>query len=216
MCEGIPRRFQLSTRCVPPYLLNPSSTATLALPPRRSINLQSLSIAWLMGVLHTMFNYESNSTFNNAACSHETIGGMHESMERLVKAALEIRGATGHAQIARLLNESEQTITNWAKRGVSIPGAIKAERNIGCQAIWVLYGEGEAPQTPDRTTQHRYRIAHTTNGTHQVNEPVAWPLKTVSQAEWQRLTHAQKTAIDHIARSYIDGLKDGTKSEAAA
>lgn len=164
-----------------------------------------------------MFSESSNAAFNNAACSCQTIASMHDSMARLAKAALEIKGATGHAQIARLLNESEQTITNWAKRGVSIPGAIKAERHIGCQAIWVLYGEGEAPQTPDKITQHRYRTAKASQAIpHHASEPFAWPLRTVSQAEWMRLTHDQKTAIDHIARSYIDALKTGANNEAAA
>lgn len=48
---------------------------------------------------------------------------------------------TGHAALSAVLIESEQTVTNWAKRGVSKAGAMKAQSKFGCSANWVLTGE---------------------------------------------------------------------------
>ena len=45
---------------------------------------------------------------------------------------------------AAALNESPQTINNWEARGVSVPGAIKAQRMYGISALWVLHNEPPA------------------------------------------------------------------------
>ncbi|MBL7091336.1 MAG: hypothetical protein ISS20_21360, partial [Acidovorax sp.] len=103
-----------------------------------------------------MFSTQSNTAFNNKAFSGRTIEPMHETMSRLAKASFDLKGAQGPAQIARLLGESEQTLTNWAKRGVSVPGAVKAELIIGCPAIWVLYGKGEPVLTVEQQSKYTY------------------------------------------------------------
>lgn len=64
----------------------------------------------------------------------------HESLKRLLAAAKEICKVTGPAALAAALVESEQTVTNWAKRGVSKAGAMKAQATFGCSANWVLHG----------------------------------------------------------------------------
>lgn len=71
----------------------------------------------------------------------------HESLKRLLAAAKEVEGVVGPAALAATLVESEQTITNWAKRGVSKAGAMKAQAAFGCSANWVLHG------TPPRFIQ---------------------------------------------------------------
>lgn len=73
---------------------------------------------------------------------------MHPSAERLYKAAKELKGAEGQSAVARLLNESPQNINNWESRGVSRPGAIKAQAALGCDANWVLTGGGQMAPTP--------------------------------------------------------------------
>ena len=73
---------------------------------------------------------------------------MHPSAERLYKAAKELKGAEGQSAIARLLNESPQNVNNWESRGVSRPGAIKAQAALGCDANWVLTGGGQMASTP--------------------------------------------------------------------
>lgn len=67
---------------------------------------------------------------------------MHEVTERLYKAALALRGISGQSALARLLNESPQTVKNWETRGVSKAGILKADEAIGARAAWLLTGEG--------------------------------------------------------------------------
>lgn len=94
-----------------------------------------------------MFNQMSNTTFNNGLFSFEKLQRMlpppnfkHASLERLLSFTNETVGLSGHANLAAALLESEQTVTNWAKRGVSKAGAMKAQAKFGCSANWVLTG----------------------------------------------------------------------------
>lgn len=75
---------------------------------------------------------------------------MHETTERLYQAALEIHNQSGQSAVARLLNESPQTVKNWESRGVSKQGAIKIEQQLGVRASWLLTGHGpmRAQDTP--------------------------------------------------------------------
>lgn len=68
---------------------------------------------------------------------------MHETAARLYLAAKELRDVEGQSAVARLLNESPQTLRNWEIRGVSSQGAVKAQLAIGCDAAWLLGGVGE-------------------------------------------------------------------------
>lgn len=84
-------------------------------------------------------------TFNNAAFTAETICCMseiHPSVQRLYSAARELRDVTGPSAVARLLGASPQTMNNWESRGISEGGALKAQQVIGCDANWVLHGNG--------------------------------------------------------------------------
>lgn len=58
------------------------------------------------------------------------------SFDRLVQAAKNI----SQEELARALDESAQTITNWKKRGVSKAGAIKASAIFGVSTNWILSG----------------------------------------------------------------------------
>lgn len=75
---------------------------------------------------------------------------MDKKMERLYKAAQELKGINSPSELAKALNESPQTITNWAKRGISSSGSIRAQAVIGCSANWILTGEG--PMVTDAET----------------------------------------------------------------
>lgn len=59
----------------------------------------------------------------------------HASLVRLLEVAGR-HGINGHSALAAALDESEQVITNWAKRGVSSVGAIKAQRIFGCSPLF--------------------------------------------------------------------------------
>lgn len=65
----------------------------------------------------------------------------HESLQRLFEIAGK-HGVSGPSALAAALDESEQVITNWGKRGVSMPGAIKAQKTFGCSPLWILEGVG--------------------------------------------------------------------------
>lgn len=72
----------------------------------------------------------------------DTIDGMDNTMKRLYQAALELRNVEGKSNLARYLNESPQTMTNWEKRGMSKAGMIKAQALIGCRISWLETGFG--------------------------------------------------------------------------
>lgn len=73
---------------------------------------------------------------------------IHPSAARLYEAALELRDTRGKSAVARLLNVSPQMVNNWeGERGVSEKGALLAQRVIGCDANWVLTGDGQMLRT---------------------------------------------------------------------
>jgi phage repressor protein C with HTH and peptisase S24 domain len=92
---------------------------------------------------------KSTGTFNNTLFSFPTIVGMHESAERLYRAAKELRQIEGQSNIARALNESPQTVRNWEIRGVSRGGAMKAQDVFGCHANWILNAAGSMALIPE-------------------------------------------------------------------
>ena len=71
---------------------------------------------------------------------------MHETFRRLFEAAKKVRPSIATvADLARSLNQSEQTINNWAYRGngVSKQGRLLAQRELGISATWVDDGQGQ-------------------------------------------------------------------------
>lgn len=86
--------------------------------------------------------------FNNALFSPRTISpmtepGMHPATARLYRAAKDLKGVTGQSALARLLNVSPQVVKNWESRGISKPGALMVEDQLGVSAIWILNGNGD-------------------------------------------------------------------------
>jgi phage repressor protein C with HTH and peptisase S24 domain len=67
---------------------------------------------------------------------------MHIQMERLYRAAKELKNIGSQAELARALNQSSQTINNWEARGISKSGFLIAQTEIGCSAAWLMTGEG--------------------------------------------------------------------------
>lgn len=69
----------------------------------------------------------------------------HPSAERLYEAAALLdTPICGQAEMARALNESEQTINNWETRksGISAQGCITVQKRLGISASWLQDGEG--------------------------------------------------------------------------
>ena len=77
---------------------------------------------------------------------------MHDTMSRLLHAAKVLRNIDEpfqKAKVARLLNESPQTLYGWSMRGVSNRGLFKAQDIIGCDATWIKTGNGSMCGTSD-------------------------------------------------------------------
>lgn len=62
---------------------------------------------------------------------------IHETMARV----FEIAGNPSPSELAKLLDELPQTITNWSKRGISKAGAIKVSAKYGVSTQYVLTGK---------------------------------------------------------------------------
>lgn len=65
---------------------------------------------------------------------------MHVQMKRLYEAADALAGLKTQAEIARALNQSQQTVNNWEARGISKAGLLRAQSAIGCSATWLETG----------------------------------------------------------------------------
>jgi hypothetical protein len=97
-----------------------------------------------------VFIQATNGVCNNAVFSPGTISGMeqwdnedmHEATRRLAAVAFAMRGIASPTGLATALNMSAQVVTNWKRRGPSVEGALAAQREFGCDANWVLTGEG--------------------------------------------------------------------------
>lgn len=68
---------------------------------------------------------------------------MHETTERLFRAAKALHRRTEPHQVAALMNISQQVLKNWESRGISDTGMLDAEERIGCSAIWIRTGRGD-------------------------------------------------------------------------
>lgn len=68
---------------------------------------------------------------------------MHPTFARLLEAGAKIKHLDSQTKIARLLNISDQVITNWKSRGVPEKMFIKVSRAIGCHPFWLEDGHGD-------------------------------------------------------------------------
>ncbi|KAI3591628.1 hypothetical protein D9X30_3453 [Cupriavidus sp. U2] len=95
-----------------------------------------------MTTLNTTFNEKANTLFINGPFTCETIARMHPTMVRLYEAARTLKNLETPTDVARALNQSQQTVNNWERRGMSRPGMIEAQKHIGCSATWLQTGKG--------------------------------------------------------------------------
>lgn len=89
-----------------------------------------------------MFSENANTTFINGPFTCATISGMHETMVRLYEAARSLKNLETPTEVARALNQSQQTVNNWERRGISRIGMLEAQKHIGCSATWLQTGKG--------------------------------------------------------------------------
>lgn len=80
---------------------------------------------------------------------------MHETARRLFDGAKKVRpDIETAADLARALNQSEQTINNWSYRGngVSKQGRLLAQKELGISATWIEDGLGEMLTAKHKTS----------------------------------------------------------------
>ena len=80
---------------------------------------------------------------------------IHESFARLMDWAQEATKATQrpiqtYSDLARELNASPSTVTNWRARGVPFEAAVYAEMAFGVSPSWVIWGT-QPPIAPQRS-----------------------------------------------------------------
>lgn len=161
-----------------------------------------------MHQLNTTFNQMSNDSFNLRRPTLSKFAGMqkdrHKSLMRLMEAA-ERHGVNSPSGLATALDESEQVITNWGRRGVSKPGALKASVVFSCSPHWILTGAEDAlggysvealalawllDQIPDRIARTRANNAATKAVLDVIQESGARPTSTPAQHVSQEKRHA--------------------------
>ena len=85
----------------------------------------------------------SNNLCNTGTRPLLKLNKMEDSYARLLKAAKMLGKADNPAEIARLIEVSDQTIQNWKTRGVPNSKLLKIEEKIGALPKWIATGEGD-------------------------------------------------------------------------
>lgn len=144
---------------------------------------------------------------------------MHPSMDRLY-ACFGIHPAEKGAptRLAGAMNRSPQVITNWSARGVSIDGAIEAERLSGNGAAWILDGDG-----PRRVAGIRRAAFSTADVSSAIiaSEPMApsgsdWPFTRITRGQWQALKNDDRQRIEAVVCAMIFGPGGASEKQLAA
>lgn len=91
---------------------------------------------------------------------------MHPSMSRLY----DISGAKQPSDLAAVMIESAQTISNWSKRGVSKAGAIKASALFNVSVNWILLGDDTSDSNID-VISHQVTTQNTSSKPEYVEIP---------------------------------------------
>lgn len=86
-----------------------------------------------------MFNSESIPCVTTRRVDRHNVGMVHITLQTLLNSTRKSDGKKfSHAELARALNVSEQVVTNWSKRGVSVEGALAAQYAFGQDANFIL------------------------------------------------------------------------------
>lgn len=73
---------------------------------------------------------------------------MESAFDRLLRAAIELKPGViaNKSDLAKFLDESPQSITNWQSRGIPKGKLLSVARAIGVSPDWLLTGEGQETQ----------------------------------------------------------------------
>lgn len=135
---------------------------------------------------------------SNGLCKKFTVARMHETARRLLASGL-AKGAKDFTEIARGLGASDQSATNWKKRGVPKQVLITAATKLGVDVGW-LSGVPEAKEPPFVT---RWREG---NGGYRM-QGVEPSRPTVEEARTPYITDSDEKMILDAFRIGDDALR---------
>ncbi|MGC3025809.1 hypothetical protein ACPUER_11755 [Burkholderia sp. DN3021] len=145
---------------------------------------------------------------------------LHETIERLYRAAKELQGVEGPANVARLLNESPQLINNWERRGMSASGMIRAASVIGCRADWLKTGDGRmADEGSTKETLHSSNIRVGQHDERHTKAPAAahTDVETRARRLASMLTEAASNGmVSERLMSALEGMLEAGISQTSA
>lgn len=123
---------------------------------------------------------------------------MHESMKRLYDVVRQQSPLEKHLQaaVARAMNQSQQTVKNWEKRGISKEGALLAQEIWGCDAN-ELRGQPTPFKLPER--QNLTSIAQESD----IDRPYLWPFTLVTRPQWLMLDDDEREDVERMAKRLI-------------
>jgi hypothetical protein len=161
-----------------------------------------------VGIINATFNKKSTVTFNNTAFSPKTIAAMsdpHPSMQRFYKAVKELRGISQKAAIARLFNLRQQQLDTWEDRGLSKQGALMAQKEIGCDANWLL---GHVKKLDIKNTSWTPLPEPQATRVTEISTPALrdddWPFQLINQKRLRQLRSALGPKVGAMAIQDID------------
>lgn len=85
----------------------------------------------------------SNIMFSPYETRRYRLTFMNTAFERMLEAAEKLRGLTNPADVARLIGQYDQMMTNWKSRGIPSKELLNIAQVIGCDPFWLRDGEGE-------------------------------------------------------------------------
>jgi phage repressor protein C with HTH and peptisase S24 domain len=142
---------------------------------------------------------------------------MHVQMKRLYEAAEALAGLKTQAEIARALNQSQQTVNNWEARGISKAGLLRAQSAIGCSATWLETGmppmamAGDEAVLAAEQTEHPFLID--ARGVRIGDEPDTVPIRRVTLKLHAGVTgfetepDLEDGGVLHMPRAVVDAHK---------
>lgn len=68
---------------------------------------------------------------------------MSNDYERMMEAAKKLHELTNPADVARLIGQYDQMMTNWKARGIPSKEILNVAKLLGCDPFWLRDGDGE-------------------------------------------------------------------------
>jgi hypothetical protein len=150
--------------------------------------------------------------FNTVASGVFKLNKMRDSYARLLQAARELNKADNPADLARLLEKSDQVVQNWKTRGVPPGELINIEEKIGALARWVATGRGAMTikLATSTITADQQQILTVMEGVNpQAREALLQGISLLLKSHQSVVTDSARPQPDHGAKESRTSVKSG-------